>query len=103
MYPSDYAYTYANGVDSICYTDTNNCEKSTPTSGWIYNGAHQWLISPLSGLSSAAFHVYSIGYLSLYDGVTYHRGVRPSTYLISSIQLDKGTGTEDDPYTLKQA
>ena len=100
MYPSDYAYTYAGGVDNKCYTDTNNCDTSTPTSGWLYKSAYQWLISPHSGSSYRAFGVNSAGFVSIY-GAADTDGVRPSTYLISSIQLDKGTGTVDDPYTLK--
>ena len=102
MYPSDYVYTYAFGVDNKCYTDNYNCDTATPTKGWLYNSAYQWLISPYSGDSYNAFYVNSAGYVSNGSGTITHGG-RPSTYLISSIQLDKGTGTEDDPYTLKQA
>ena len=101
MYPSDYAYTYANGVDNKCYTDTYNCDTSTPSNGWLYNSAYQWLISPNSGSSYLAFRVGSAGFLGNNGSVTGSHGVRPSAYLLSSIQLDKGTGTEDDPYTLK--
>ena len=102
MYPSDYSYTYANGVDNKCYTDTYNCDTSTPSNGWLYNSATEWLISPGSGSSNLAFRVGSAGYV-LGILVTTSYGARPSTYLISDIQLDKGTGTEDDPYTLKQS
>ena len=101
MYPSDYAYTYANGVDNKCYTDTYNCSSSTPSNGWLYNNAYQWLISPHSGVSGTAFLVASTGSLGYYYHVPNAIGARPSAYLISDIQLDKGTGTEDDPYTLK--
>ena len=103
MYPSDYAYTYANGVDSKCYTDTYDCSTSTPTSGWLYNNASPWLISPHSGYSYNAFYVNFAGsvYRSFSGNVANTNGVRPSTYLLSSIQLDKGTGTKEDPYTLK--
>ena len=100
MYPSDYAYTYAGGVDNKCYTYTYNCDTSTPSRGWLYKSAAEWLISPYSGGSNDAFIVYSAGYLSG-NNVAFSYGVRPSAYLISDIQLDKGTGTEDDPYTLK--
>ena len=100
MYPSDYAYTYAGGVDNKCYTDTVYCETSTPTSGWLYKNATEWLISPDSGSSGNAFYVSSIGCVGR-ASVTNTLGARPSTYLISSIQLDKGTGTQDNPYTLK--
>ena len=102
MYPSDYAYTYAGGVDNKCYTDTYNCDRSTPTKGWLYKGIDELLISPDSDYSFRAFLVFSTGFVfsGNYD-VTFTYGARPSTYLISSIQLDKGTGTVDDPYTLK--
>ena len=103
MYPSDYAYTYANGVDNKCYTDTCSCNTSTPSSGWLYHKYfNQWVISPYSGYSNISFDVRSNGCVSD-TGVSGGSRVRPSAYLISSIQLDKGTGTKDDPYTLKQA
>ena len=103
MYPSDYAYTYANGVDNKCYTDTYNCDTSRPTKGWLYKNANEWLISPYSSYSNVAFHVASTGLVhsNWQQCVTFRYGGRPSTYLISSIQLDKGTGTQDNPYTLK--
>ena len=107
MYPSDYAYTYAGGVDNKCYTDTHNCRTSNtdsiPSSGWLYKKQWDWLISPGSGNSASAFFVGSTGYVSDNGYVTGTGGARPSTYLISSIHLDKGTGTQDNPYTLKQA
>ena len=101
MYPSDYVYTYANGVDNKCYNDTRNCSSSTPSSGWLYNNAYQWLISPYFANTIYAFFVFSSGYLNNTGRVPYSNGARPSAYLLSDIQLDKGTGTEDDPYTLK--
>ena len=103
MYPSDYAYTYALGVDNKCYIDISDCDTSTPSSGWLYNGITEWLISPY-GTSNTAFSLFSSGAIfSRYDVgyVLDPRGGRPTAYLLSSIQLDKGTGTEDDPYTLK--
>ena len=101
VYPSDYAYTYALGVDDKCYTDTNNCDTSTPTKGWLYNNAYQWLISPNSESYYNAFCVGSAGFVRNGGSVTNTRGVRPSIYLISGIGIEKGTGTQEDPYTLK--
>ena len=105
MYPSDYAYTYADGVDNKCYTDTFNCRTSNtdfiPSSGWLYNKANQWLISPNSGDSFSAFGVRAAGSVHFRLGVVGSGSARPSTYLISSIQIDKGTGTVDNPYTFK--
>ena len=100
MYPSDYAYTYAKGVDNKCYTYTYNCETSTPTKGWLYNSAYQWLISPNYVDSNYAFFVSSAGFL-YGNRVTNDYGMRPSIYLISGIGIEEGTGTQEDPYTLK--
>ena len=106
MYPSDYSYTYALGVDNTCYTDGFDCDGSSgKTNGWIYNtnsNSSQWLLSPRSGDSNFAFflffsgRVYSYGYL-----VANSNYVRPSLYLVSNIKIDSGEGTEQSPYRLK--
>ena len=103
MYPSDYTYTYALGVDNTCYTDGCSCQfnKGTPTQGWIYNTnstTYQWLLSPHSG--GFTFYLYVSGFVS-YIGSNYSFGVRPSLYLVSNIKIDSGDGTEQSPYRLK--
>ena len=106
MYPSDYSYTYALGVDNACYTAGRKCitsEGGTPTQGWIYNtnsNTNQWLLLPSSGSSNFAFHLFGSGYVN--DSyVTGTLGVRPSLYLVSNIKIDSGDGTEQSPYRLK--
>ncbi len=105
MYPSDYTYTYALGVDNTCYTDGYSCQTNkggTPTQGWIYNtnsNTYQWLLSPYSGLSARAFYLGGSGYVSL-SSVAGSYGVRPSLYLISNIKIDSGDGSEQNPYQL---
>ena len=109
MYPSDYSYTYALGVDNTCYTDGNKCSSSdggAPTNGWIYNtnsNSFQWLLSPSLGSSSVAFNLGGSGYVvSFFNGyVAVSNGVRPSLYLVSSIKIDSGDGSEQSPYSLK--
>ena len=104
MYPSDYTYTYALGVDNTCYTDGNNCSSSSgKTNGWIFNAnsnSNQWLLSPISGYSDYAFGLSASGNVfSSRSGNS--SGVRPSLYLVSSIKIDSGEGTEQSPYSLK--
>ena len=105
MYPSDYSYTYALGVDNTCYTDGYDCDGSSgKTNGWIYNtnsNTTQWLLSPNSGNSYGAFYLGGSGYVNYYLSVTNSSGVRPSLYLISDIKIDSGEGTEQSPYQLK--
>ena len=99
MYPSDYAYTFANGVDDKCYTDTYNCKNGTPSSSWLYKSySYQWTVSPNSGNASRVFRVNSTGHV-YYSYVRDSCGVRPVAYLKSGIKL-QGTGTSDDPYKI---
>ena len=102
MYPSDYAYTFANGVDDTCYSNASNCTSSrggTPSSSWLYNsGIYQWLIFPNSGNTINAFFVITSGLVGN-TSVHISLGVRPVVYLRSDIKLD-GTGTSSDPYVI---
>ena len=99
MYPSDYAYTFANGVDDTCYSDIYNCSKGTPSSSWLYkSNSSQWLISPFSNGANSVFYVHSTGYV-LSNSAKASNGVRPVVYLKSDIKLD-GTGTSSDPYVI---
>ena len=87
MYPSDYGYTFAKGIDNTCYTNLRNCKSGTPRT-----------VSPDSGNAGTVFRVNSAGRVdrSYADG-TY--GVRPVAYLRSDIQLT-GTGASTDPYRI---
>ena len=105
MYPSDYSYTYALGVNTKCYTDGLNCGYSSgKTNGWIYNtnsNSYQWLLSPYSDSSSGAFLLFdSGGVISSDRNVTSYNGVRPSLYLVSNIKIESGERTEQSPYQL---
>ena len=107
MYPSDYSYTYALGVDNTCYNDGtyDGCGQSSgKTNGWIYNtnsNSTQWILSPDSVFSYCAFNLVASGNVGYRSDVTYSYGVRPSLYLVSSIKIDSGEGTEQSPYRLK--
>ena len=106
MYPSDYTYTYALGVDNTCYNDGayDGCRQSSgKTNGWIYNtnsNSYQWLLSPNSNDPYNAFILSGSGFVDAYYNVTNSYGVRPSLYLVSSIKIDSGEGTEQSPYQL---
>ena len=107
MYPSDYTYTYALGVDNTCYNDgsSNGCVQSSgKTNGWIYNtnsNSNQWLLSPRSGYSNSAFYLDGSGYVNFDFSNSPFDAVRPSLYLVSNIKIDSGEGSEQSPYSLK--
>ncbi len=98
MYPSDYAYTYAYGVDNTCYTDTYNCHNGTPNAGWLYNSADQWALSPRSDIAYALFFVNSRGYVNSLSAYA-QAGIRPTVHLRPDIKLT-GSGTANDPYKI---
>ena len=91
-------------VDNTCYTDGTNCSSSkggTPTQGWIYNtnsNTYQWLLSPRSNYSDYAFGLHGSGFV--FSGSDDFDFVRPSLYLVSSIKIDSGDGSEQSPYQL---
>ena len=99
MYPSDYAYTFANGVDVTCYSDIYNCSKGTPSSSWLYkSGTSQWTVSPYSSSAFFVFDVRSAGNVVNSHAFNSY-GVRPVLYLQSDIKL-QGSGGSDDPYEI---
>ena len=99
MYPSDYAYTYANGVDEKCFSDIECCDESTPTNSWLYKREYdQWTISPYS---DDVISLNDMGIFKKYTSVLCDYGVRPSLYLKSDIQIVEGNGSQEAPYQLK--
>ena len=103
MYPSDYTYTYALGVDNACYTDGYDCDGSSgKTNGWIYNtnsNSTEWLLSRHSVNSLYAFALGASGCVGNNNSNNSY-GVRPSLYLVSNIKIDSGDGSEQSPYQL---
>lgn len=104
MYPSDYAYTYAYGVDNICYEKGFNCtdnKSGKPASGWLYDNKEQWLISPYSDLLHLAFRVNISGYvISNSSAIEYAYNVRPTVYLKADVKILDGNGKKETPYQL---
>ena len=99
MYPSDYAYTFANGVDDTCYSDACNCDDGISSSSWLYKSINKrwWFLSPYLG-SFSAFSATSAGNVVSTEP-SMDCIVFPVVYLKSDIKLD-GIGTSSDPYVI---
>ena len=101
IYPSDYAYTFANGVEDTCYTNTYNCNSNngaTPSNSWLYNSNAQLTISSSSHTARGLFYISGGGFISG-DYVRISKIARPVVYLKSYIKL-QGTGASDNPYEI---
>ena len=105
-YPSDYIYTFANGVDETCFNNGSKCSTSNgavPTSSWMkvmYGSWGQWLISSKSGNAFYGFGVGTTGNVSSGYIVNNTYEVRPTVYLVSGIKLE-GDGTSSSPYQIQ--
>lgn len=103
IYPSDYTYTYAKGIDNTCYSDGYNCDNGNPSKGWLYKSSYiWWTVSPRADSSDSAF---SVNYAGNVRNSSAHdtNGVRPVTYLISDISFEGNhTGSSTDHYVLKK-
>ena len=111
MYLSDYGYATSGGTTkdrAACLTkelyswgssDFNDCKGND----YLYNSSFsQWTLVPDSTYANAVFSISTGGSVSsgfVYDFITI--ATRPALFLKSSILVDKGTGSENDPYQLK--
>ena len=115
MYPSDYVYTYANGVDDKCYTDAFNCNQDNggiPTNSWIHitNYSADSFITNAVGNNTLFISVGSSttgDIFCAYDNLTVCPGyiagilnIRPVVYLSSDVKIVDGDGTLSNPYKL---
>ncbi len=102
MYPSDYIYTYANGIDNTCYTNGYNCSSGTPANGWLFKSeALQWFLSPHAGYEyNCVFFVDSSGRVINGYGVTNTIAVRPTVFLASDVVIVGGDGSSGNHYKL---
>ncbi len=104
MYPSDYVYTYANGVNNKCFTDGSYCQTSyggTPSAGWLYDSNYQWFLSPAASGANLVFHVRSLGFVSNRSTVTGPHEFHPTVFLSSEVSIVDGDGSQENPYQIK--
>ncbi len=103
MYPSDFVYTYANGVDNTCYTNGYNCSKSIAVNGWLFTSDYNQLtLSPFSDCDFFTFRVYAIGGVTN-DGshISSAFPVRPTLYLSSDVAITGGDGSSGNHYKIE--
>ena len=110
MYPSDYGYATSGGSTADRATCLNkelfNWDSSNVSdcknNDWLYNSSEQWTLSPCVSSSFAylAFSAAPDGFVSsryLFYGLV----VRPVGYLLPSVKISSGTGSQDDPFVLE--
>ena len=104
-YPSDYGYAAdLNQCKDKTLYDYNNstCTSNNWMKAIITNNGNNygWLLTPNSGNSDDAWHVYSAGDVSNYYDACRANGVVPVLYLSSELGIESGDGSSSKPYKL---
>lgn len=101
MYPSDFAYTYAYGIDNECFNNGFGCDVSSGrTNSWMYIGKNmEAFITPDSSSSNQIYRMNSSsGYNKSTSSTLMY--IRPVVYLNSNVKFVSGDGTSTNPYKL---
>jgi len=95
---TDYARA---STDTSCITIKNSIDTRCENNNYLYNSSYNWwTMTPLSvGGTSILWSVNLNGKIT-YFVANDSKSILPSVFLKSDINLD-GSGTEDDPYTIK--
>ena len=93
MYPSDYGYATIPDYWTTNLYDYNYAAKNKD---WLLLGSYEWLLSPSSSHSISTWYVENSGFVS-YRYVTDTSAVRPSFYLLFSVNFAGGDGTASSP------
>ena len=108
MYPSDYGYATSGGsgadratclnTDLSIWSRNSDCYNND----WLFNSFIQWTLSPCAA-SNSAHRIYPVYYSGevAHDDASNPKVVRPAGYLLPSVKISSGTGSESDPFVLE--
>ncbi len=105
MYPSDYGYAVGEKNATNCLLNSmeiyNNgiCENNN----WLKPNIDLWTITPVQYINDASlsFFLSSLGNIHVSNSVGFPYGVKPVTYLKSTVKITSGNGTIDNPFILE--
>lgn len=102
IYPSDYAYTYAYGIDDKCYNEITDCfagDGGKPTDGWLFKSEYDyWTMNPEAANMFVVFLISERGFLGTASS-TNKKSIRPVVYLKPDVKLlGNHTGSAIDHY-----
>ncbi len=112
MYPSDFVYTFAYGVDNTCYSRGDSCGygSGNPRSSWFFYADIGWTMSPTTSDSDDVFVILinesssgldDFGKVSSRSTGTGNQSrIRPCVYLHSSVKIISGDGSKNNSYKI---
>lgn len=97
MYISDYLYAASPNAWTLTAATYNNT--TAVNSNWMYMGIQEWMITPLTNITTNAVLVNSTGNISN-SSVGSSLPIRPVFYLDKYVKKAGGIGTSDNPYRI---
>ena len=107
IYVSDYLYTFANGVDQVCF-EKGTCYASagaSPQSSWMFKGQEEWTLNIAKGEAGYVYKISSSGDVNSTNawdkyGAIVSPNARPVVYLDNQVKIIEGNGSISKPYKL---
>ena len=97
IYPSDYGYA---STDALCSSNIRGESSTCKNNNWLLTNNGYWTFAPnVSGALATATWYVNATYSAYMDSSCSGRGVRPTLYLSSNVQIILGNGA-DEPYIL---
>ena len=110
MYPSDYGYATSGGSTTdrtTCLnTDFYNYSNDCWNNNWLYlDDTYQWTLTPSLGYTTdssatSVFFLYMSHHVDIYSVDYTYASVNPVAYLLPSVKIASGTGSQNDPFIL---
>jgi len=97
IYPSDYIFPYALGVNAACFDNPSNCDGYIL--GWFYNGKNMWTMFPESKRSTHSLRINGNNIFS-YNSSKNSYQIKPTLYLSPKVKITSGDGSQSNPYKL---
>ena len=101
MYPSDFGYTFAKGIENTCFDNLKDCTRGKESVSWLYKNENQWTITSLKNNENNVITISNTGDLTNTRSDIEEHTVRPVVYLKYNISIIGGTGTLEDPYIIE--
>ena len=101
LYPSDFGYTFAKGVETTCFDNLKDCTRGKESVSWLYRNENQWTITSLKDNENNIITISNTGDLTNARSDSEEYSVRPVVYLKYDIDIKQGTGTLEDPYIIE--
>ena len=103
LYPSDYGYTFAYGVEDNCFNSLGTCgtsQGSDPSKSWMFNGIYSFFMTACTYSNGYIFSLLQEGNATAYGSSQTIYNLYPTIYLSRNANYITGDGSYKKPYVI---